>query len=121
MNANKILLSQGSYNLLKHISKHPNFSPAEDSVFSMDCLQQLCEYGLIFVSVNTIFVNSFDSVSSYSITELGKGYLRYRKNELLKEWIPYIITTCISVLSLMKSYGHGIDDIIIWCMQQLAR
>ena len=52
------------------------------------------------------------------ITEAGKIYLYETWHQLIEKWIPYIITTAISVLALMKSYGYGIDDIIIWCMKQ---
>lgn len=55
----------------------------------------------------------------YVISEKGKAFLCDRKQQLRGKWIPYIITTLISVLALMKSYGFGIDDVVIWCMQQL--
>lgn len=56
----------------------------------------------------------------YVITEKGKAFLCERKHRSKDKWIPYIITTLISVLALMKSYGFGIDDVVIWCMRQLG-
>ena len=56
----------------------------------------------------------------YVVTEKGKAFLCERKHQSKDKWIPYIITTLISILALMKSYGFGIDDVVIWCMQQLG-
>ena len=58
---------------------------------------------------------------SVSISEAGKAYLSERKHLIKEKWVPYIITTAISVLALMKSYGYGVDEIFIWCMQQLKQ
>lgn len=38
---------------------------------------------------------------------------------LYDKWIPFI-ALLVSILSLMKSYGMGLDDIFTWCMQLLA-
>lgn len=64
---------------------------------------------------------SYGEWISISISEAGKAYLSERNRLIREKWIPYIITTVISILSLMKSYGCGIDDIFIWCMQQLKQ
>lgn len=58
---------------------------------------------------------------SASISETGKAYLSEKKYAAREKWIPYIITTVISILALMKSYGHGIDDLFISCMKLLER
>lgn len=58
---------------------------------------------------------------SATISETGKAYLSERKRYVREKWIPYTITTVISVLALMKSYGCGIDELIISCMQLLKR
>ena len=39
MNTNEILLSQESYELLKYIMSHPQFSIVENTSFSEDCLK----------------------------------------------------------------------------------
>mgnify|MGYP005775263797 FL=1 len=64
---------------------------------------------------------SYGEWISISISETGEAYLAERKHLIREKWIPYIITTVISILALMKSYGFGIDDIFIWCMQQLRQ
>lgn len=56
-----------------------------------------------------------------SISEAGKAYFSERHKLSRDRWIPYIITTVISILALMKSYGFGIDNIFIWCMQLLKQ
>lgn len=56
----------------------------------------------------------------YIISEEGKAYLCELNKHSKEKWIPYIITTIISVFALMKSYGYGIDDVIIWCMKRLG-
>lgn len=55
------------------------------------------------------------------IREKGKAYLYERREAKIDKWVPYIITTTISVIALMKSYGLGIDDIFTWCMQLLKQ
>lgn len=114
-------LSKESFKLLKHFSKVTSIAPPESNTLPEDCLDQLVSSAFVTRSVSTIDVDTMTSEFSYAITEDGKGYLRYLKNKSRKKWIPYTITTVISVLALMKSYGHGIDDIILWCMQRLMR
>lgn len=53
----------------------------------------------------------------YIVTEKGKAFLSEYKNHKREFWVPYVITTLISVFALMKSYGFGIDDLITWCMK----
>lgn len=117
----KNFLSKESFELLKYFYKNTSIVPPESNNLQKDCLDQLVALGFIARSVSIINVDTLITEFSYTITEDGKGYLRYLKNESLKKWIPYTITTIISVLALMKSYGHGIDDIILWCMQRLMR
>lgn len=75
MNTNEILLSQESYELLKYIMSHPQFSIVENTSFSEDCLKQLRDYKLV-QSVVTTYNELFNLVGEhFSITELGKGYL----------------------------------------------
>lgn len=56
-----------------------------------------------------------------SISENGKAYISERKNRFINQWIPYIVTTLLSVLALMKSYGFGVDDLFTWCTQLLKQ
>lgn len=114
-------LSKSSLKLLKYFFQKGTIIPPETHQLSQSCINQLLDSGFINSSVYSIDISSMFTEYSYTITEDGKGYLRYLKNESRKKWIPYIITTTISVLALMKSYGYGIDDIILWCMQQLTR
>ena len=75
MNSNEILLSQESYELLKYIMSHPQFSIVENTSFSEDCLKQLRDYKLV-QNVVTTYNELFNLVGEhFSITELGKGYL----------------------------------------------
>ena len=81
MDTNDILLSPESYNLLKYISSHPEFSPVENSEYSIDCLNQLLHCKLVVCAHTYIDFNSgFPTDSTYSITELGKGYLYGRQS-----------------------------------------
>lgn len=81
MDTNDILLSPESYNLLKYISSHPEFSPVENSEYSIDCLNQLLHCKLVACAHTYIDFNSgFPTDSTYSITELGKGYLYGRQS-----------------------------------------
>ena len=81
--------------------------------------------GLIKSSLNNKtgwFDNLLDGYCE--ISDLGK---RYRESLNLKhkadrsENLKYIITTVIAILALLKSYGAGIDDILIWCMRLLKQ
>lgn len=81
MDTNEILLSPESYNLLSYISSHPDFSPSENSEYSFDCLNQLLHYKLVICSYTCIDIDSgFPVDPTYSITELGKGYLYGRQS-----------------------------------------
>lgn len=119
--ANLNFLSKDSLKLLKHFSKVTSISPPESNNLSEDCLYQLHDFGFIDFSSQTIDIDTMSCEYTYTITESGKGYLHHIKNESLKKWVPYGITTTLSVFALLKSYGHGIDDIILWCMQQLMQ
>lgn len=120
-NINSDFLSKDSFELLKYFSKVTSITPPESNKLPEECVSQLLTAGLIDCSAQTINIDTMFSEFTYTITENGKGYLRHLKMEARKKWIPYIITTTISVLSLMKSYGHGIEDIILWCMKQLMQ
>lgn len=54
-------------------------------------------------------------------TQLGKSYIGDQKQNKVDKWVPYIITTTISVLALLKSYGYGIENVFIWCKQLLEQ
>lgn len=74
------------------------------------------------INPDTHKVENYDGkIISISISESGKAYLSERKSYIRDKWIPYIITTVISILALAKSYGFGIDDIFTWCMQLLKQ
>lgn len=74
------------------------------------------------INPDTHKVENYDGkIISISISESGKAYLSERKSYIRDKWIPYIITTIISLLALAKSYGFGIDDIFTWCMQLLKQ
>lgn len=107
--------------MLKHFSKVTSITSPESNKLSEACVFQLIAAGFIDRSSQTLNIDTMFSEYTYTITESGKGYINHLKSESRKLWIPYAITTLISVLSLMKSYGHGIDDIILWCMQRLTQ
>lgn len=56
-----------------------------------------------------------------SISQNGKSAIYEQKISIRDKWLPYIITTVISILALMKSYGFGIDDLFISCMKLLRQ
>ena len=114
-------LSKDSLKMLKHFSKVTTITSPESNELSEACVSQLIAAGFIDRSSQTLNIDTMFSEYTYTITESGKGYINHLKSESRKLWIPYAITTLISVLSLMKSYGHGIDDIILWYMQRLTQ
>ena len=97
MDTNDILLSPESYNLLIYISSHPEFSPLENSEYSSDCLNQLLRCKLVVCSYTCIDVNSGVPVdSTYSITELGKGYLYGREsNDAFQQSVKNIADSAV--------------------------
>lgn len=97
MDTNDILLSPESYNLLIYISSHPEFSPVENSEYSSDCLNQLLRCKLVVCSYTCIDVNSWVPVdSTYSITELGKGYLYGREsNDAFQQSVKNIADSAV--------------------------
>lgn len=97
MDTNDILLSPESYNLLIYISSHPEFSPVENSEYSSDCLNQLLRCKLVVCSYTCIDVNSGVPVdSTYSITELGKGYLYGREsNDAFQQSVKNIADSAV--------------------------
>lgn len=119
--ANTNFLSKDSLKLLKYFSKVTSIAPPESNNLPEDCLYQLSDSGFINLTPQILNIDTGACEYTYTITESGKGYLRHIKNESLKKWIPYGITTTLSVFALLKSYGHGIDDIILWCMQRLMQ
>lgn len=97
MDTNDILLSPESYNLLIYISSHPEFSPVENSEYSSDCLNQLLRCKLVVCSYTCIDVNNGVPVdSTYSITELGKGYLYGREsNDAFQQSVKNIADSAV--------------------------
>ena len=97
MDTHDILLSPESYNLLIYISSHPEFSPVENSEYSSDCLNQLLRCKLVVCSYTCIDVNSGVPVdSTYSITELGKGYLYGREsNDAFQQSVKNIADSAV--------------------------
>lgn len=75
MDTNTVLISTDSYDLLKYIASHPNFSLQEHSSFSEDCLNQLIRYNFVTCVATAYDDSLFPVEESFSITELGKGFL----------------------------------------------
>lgn len=74
------------------------------------------------INPDTHKLENYDGkIISISISESGKAYLLERKAQIRGKWIPYIITTTISIFALAKSYGFGIDDVFTWCMRLLKQ
>jgi len=122
-------MTKSQLKVLKSLSQSPSISLKDkDDNFLATC-QYLESLGYVKIThkTNTAFTSLQGFVDlkglplSAAITESGKAYLSDLKTESRKLWIPYIITTLISILALMKSYGYGIDDIFTWCMQQLTQ
>lgn len=96
MDTNDILLSPESCDLLNYIFFHPEFSPVENSCYSISSLNQLLHYNLVVCTSACIDINGFPIDSSYSITELGKGYL-YGKhsNEAFQQSVKDIADSAV--------------------------
>ena len=65
---------------------------------------------LVYLSKNNLIYPKYDineygesSNLRYIISEDGKAYLYERKQSMFGKWIPYIITTSISVIALIIS------------------
>lgn len=112
------MISDEHISILKNILRQKEYRiPFPDPLESQ--LRYLETLG--YVSLICSYTEHGDPCDSrHIITEKGKAFLCERKRQSKDKWIPYIITTLISVLALMKSYGFGIDDAVIWCMRQLG-
>lgn len=70
---------------------------------------------LIAPTSGTLIHGVYKPKNDYHLTSTYWEYIAYRRESYFKGKLPVII----SIIALMKSYGFGIDDIILWCMQQL--
>ena len=125
-----IHLDQKQHNFLVHISKSEKIIYKELSAEQIKIANYLEENNLIDVKYEAHLKYDWEARKagynygkrlSATISEAGKAYLSEKKHLAKEKWIPYIITTVISILALMKSYGFGIDDIITLCMQLLKQ
>lgn len=125
-----IHLTNKQFKFLKHISKTESIPYITLNASERKIVKFLIEKDFLDVKrENLVRINRESSqpehylgkIISVSISEPGKSYISERKHSILGKWIPYIITTVISLLALAKSYGFGIDDFFIWCMQLLKQ
>ena len=75
-----IMLSQQSYEILKHIAEQPESATSDFSSLPEECIIQLLDYKFLAASYNN-YVDSLPELSSLKVTELGKGYLYGRQSE----------------------------------------
>ena len=120
----KLYLHKSQFHLLKSLKNKGSVICDSFSDDQMKIVHFLYEQKFIDVK-HEILSTSFDSESgtikntygkiiSISISEQGRAYLANRKHQLFTQWIPYAITTAISILALVKSYESEIASFFIW-------
>lgn len=123
-----IYLTKEQFKFLKKLSKIDKLSDIPKEINPI--IRFLEENKFVIVKYKEIptfdFVNQKNKniktdIIYVSIAENGKAYISERKNRFINQWIPYIVTTLLSVLALMKSYGFGVDDLFTWCTQLLKQ
>lgn len=123
-----IYLTKEQFKFLKKLSKIDKLSDIPKEINPI--IRFLEENKFVIVKYKEIptfdFVNQKNKniktdIIYVSIAENGKAYISERKNIFINQWIPYIVTTLLSVLALMKSYGFGVDDLFTWCTQLLKQ
>lgn len=103
-------------------------TPEEQKIFNL-----FKKSDKVFLTVNEYYTLADVGLLEYrsvlrddfcELSDLGKRFKEYQRLQhkiTNKEFFKYIITTSIAVLALMKSYGFGIDDIILYCMRLLKQ
>lgn len=123
-----IYLNKEQFKLLKKLSKIDKLSEIPKDIKPIICFLEENNFVIVkykeiptFDFVNHKNKNIKTDMLYVSISENGKSYIAERKSRFINQWIPYIFTTLLSILALMKSYGFGIDDLFTWCTQLLKQ
>lgn len=111
-------ISKRQRKTLKKLNKHP-ITTVPDVISSE--IQYLKEIGYVEYEGTTQkegFLNKETfHITSIKLSEKGESYLYTSKIDAIKWSIPIII----SVISLAKSYGYGIEMFITWCTKLLTQ
>ena len=94
------MLDKSHIKLLKKILNSKEYYSTSNS--DNNKLDYLAKNNLIYPKYDTDKYGESSNLR-YVISEYGKSYLYERKQQILGKWIPYIITTSISVFALIIS------------------
>ena len=94
-------INNSAYKLLKQFYRGrcidislPSYNDDIDFLIDKKCLKEIpCNHSATHVALDTEVV----------ITPYGKAVVETKRRMLLKHWIPYFITTAISLLSLYNA------------------
>ncbi len=94
-------INNSAYKLLKQYYRGgyidtslPSYNDDVDFLINKKCLKEIpCSYSTTHATLDTKVV----------ITPCGKAVVETKRRMLLKHWIPYFITTAISLLSLYNA------------------
>ena len=112
-NFDSIFLNKTERRLLKLFKKHEKINIQANSYVSRSDLSTLLQLKLVKENATynrTTRMDDYDGTASY--TKLGRDYLEYTSKENQNKWIPYIITTAISVAALIKSFMPEIASLL---------
>lgn len=112
-NFDSIFLNKTERRLLKLFKKRDKINIQANSYASRSDLSTLLQLKLVKENATynrTTRMDDYDGTAS--ITKLGRDYLEYTSKENQNKWIPYIITTAISVAALIKSFMPEIASLL---------
>lgn len=109
-------MDKRQYKVLKKIKKKILYDFLNSSEEEKEIITYLAKKGYI------IYVSSDDSAP---LAKIHVCKIKQEGNSALYEWLMYRyyvkVPIIISILALMKSYGWGIDDIILLCIRVLGK
>lgn len=101
------MLTNSAYHLLRKMKKG-NYSfehlSKKQKITLNDDIQMLLEHSYVEYFI-TSYNNKWgypDNID-YKITPAGIAFIQNKRHELFSKWVPYIITTIISIIALINS------------------